>query len=77
MAGRRLRTAPEHLVEGLTFDERLSRLESAIRGTKYAAGLEREHEETRRRVEDIEHAHRQQALPWYLRWFVNRKGATS
>lgn len=72
---RRLRFEPEHLVDGLTFNERLSRLEVRVLGDKRIPGLEVEHEDTRRRLEELESAKRRAAIPWYLRWSVRRKAA--
>lgn len=64
---RRLRT--EHLVNGLTFDERLSKLEARVFGTRYELGLDRDHDETRDRLKRLEDARR----PWWLRLLVWRR----
>lgn len=72
MGPRRLRLETEHLVDGLTFDERLSRLEGLVLGDDHRAGLDRDHDETRRRLEDLESIERRRSLPWYLRWWVTR-----
>lgn len=63
----RLRFEPEHLVEGLTFDERLHRLEAGVRGTKHVPGLQLEHERLVARVEELESLERRRQMPWYLR----------
>lgn len=64
-----IRTEAEHLVDGLTFNERLSRLEVRVLGDAQVPGLEVDHDDTRRRVEDLEAADRRRAMPWYLRWW--------
>lgn len=71
---RKPRFEPEHLVEGLTFDERLARLESHVMGNSKVLGLMREHDETRRKVEDLESTERRRKLPFYLRWFLPKPG---
>lgn len=76
MSGRRLRYEPEHLVEGLTFDERLARLESLVLGNGRDAsrpGLLDEHEQLRRDVADLKAAANRKAIPWYLRLFLKRR----
>ena len=72
MSKRGLRLAPEHLRDGLTFDERLSRLEGAVMGDECRPGLDRDHEQTRERLERLESIERRRALPWWLRWWVKR-----
>jgi hypothetical protein len=65
----------EHLVEGLTIDERLARLEGLVLGngrSKGRPGLEREHDETRRRLEDLESCERRRRLPWWTRILLPR-----
>lgn len=68
----KLRFAPEHLVDGLTFDERLRRLESRLFGNEHVDGLEGSHQLTRQRVEELESLERRRKMPWYVRLFVGR-----
>lgn len=69
-----MRTEDYRNSDGLTFEERLTRLETRVYGDRRGkiAGLEKDHDETRRFVEDLQSWRRQRALPWYLRWFVRR-----
>lgn len=67
---RRFRAEPEHLVDGLTFDERLSRLELRLLGDAKVPGLEREHSGVAERVEQLEHLQRQASLPFWTRWLL-------
>lgn len=73
--GGRFRTEPEHLIDGLTFGERLAKVEAVLYGDKrgHKPGLDREHDVTRERVEQLESIERRRTLPWYLRLFVRRK----
>lgn len=72
MGRRGLRTEPEHLINGLTFDERLSRVEGCLFGDAKVQGLDRDHDATRERLEKLESIERRRRMPWYVRWFVRR-----
>jgi hypothetical protein len=62
----------EFLRDGLTIDERLARLENKVLGTDRVPGLEREHDTTRQRLEELESVERRRRLPWYLRLFFRK-----
>lgn len=66
MSGRRTRFAGE----GLNTEERVTRLESAIRGNEHVAGIVEDLEQLRRRLEDLERADRLRKMPFFLRWFL-------
>lgn len=53
----------EPLRNGLTLDERVTLLESAIDGDRKRLGLVE-------RVQDLEQSERRRALPFWMRWMV-------
>lgn len=61
-------------VDGLNYNERLARLEGCVFGDGHQQlkGLDAEHDDTRKRLEELESGERRRKMPWYLRWFLKR-----
>lgn len=58
------------LADGLTIDERVTRLETTIRGTPKVPGLALEVDRLLARTEALESTDRRRRMPWLIRWFL-------
>jgi hypothetical protein len=63
----------DRLVEGLTVDERVARLEGVVLGQKNVKGLDERFDHLADTVHELASVERRRAMPWYLRLFF-RKG---
>lgn len=61
----------EHLVDGLTFDERLARLELRLLGSAQVRGAERGLELLEQRVEELESLERRRKMGWFGRLMLS------
>lgn len=59
-----------HLVEGLTVDERIARLEGTVFGVARVDSLEQRIEDTEDEIHRLRAAERRHQLPFYRRWFT-------